>query len=182
MQTRRRIFLLNRKFQLRFAFYVGSWLIALSFVYPLIISNLFDYFFSYLTLDPTGPELSFLAKSRQELLWALVTMQAGMVGLSFLISIFMSHRIAGPLDKLKKFFQYAKEGDFTQELSFRQSDYFPELAAGYNEMVKSIQKRQRLKSDIVKSVIPKLESCLSQCDTQLRSQLESIVEDLKRVQ
>jgi hypothetical protein len=38
---KRSIILINKDFQFRFSFYVCSWLIALSFVYPLIIANVF---------------------------------------------------------------------------------------------------------------------------------------------
>src|SRR5690242_13084344 len=103
MAYRRSIFLINRRFQLRFAFYVCSWLVALSFVYPFIIANLFDYFIRYMALDPMGPAMSAVLRTRHDLLSLLVIMQVIFLSLGFLISIFMAHRIAGPLYKLSKF-------------------------------------------------------------------------------
>src|ERR1700744_6440900 len=97
MTYRRQILFVNRPFQLRFSFYVCSWLIAVSFAYPLLISNLFSFFIRYLAADPTGPTLVTLEKTRQEVIWVLISMQSAFVGIIFLVSIFMSHRIAGPL-------------------------------------------------------------------------------------
>ena len=111
MASPRRIYFLNKKFQLRFAFYVCSWLIALSFTYPLIISNLFDYLISYLALDPLGPTLANLEKTREDLLWLLVSMQVILISFTFFISIFMSHKIAGPLYKLSKLLREAAAGN-----------------------------------------------------------------------
>src|ERR1700722_9789421 len=93
----RRVFLINKKFQLRFAFYVCSWLVALSLAYPLIISGLFDYLIRYLALDPMGPAIGSLEQTREDLIWLLIMMQVVLLSLTFLISIFMSRKIAGPL-------------------------------------------------------------------------------------
>src|SRR4051794_11435786 len=108
---RRSIFLINKRFQLRFAFYVCSWLILLSLAYPLIISNLFDYFVQYLANDPMGPGLAILEKTRQEIFTFLLLMQAVLLSLAFLISVFMAHKIAGPLYKLHRYFVEAKDGN-----------------------------------------------------------------------
>src|SRR4051812_3094325 len=107
MGYKRRTILINRPFQLRFSFYVCSWLIALSLAYPLIISNLFDYFMRYLAMDPSGPTLSHLEQVRQEILWFLILMQSLILAMTFMISIYMSHKIAGPLYRIGMLFREA---------------------------------------------------------------------------
>ena len=121
---RRNIFLINKKFQFRFAFYVCSWLVALSFVYPLIVHSLFEYFVRYAMLDPTGPSIDSLQGTRKEILTLLVALQVIFLVVTFLISIFMSHRIAGPLHKLSRFFADARDGKLEQKLFFREKDHF----------------------------------------------------------
>src|SRR4051812_17389216 len=96
----RKIFLINKPFQIRFSFYVCSWLIALSLVYPLIISNLFEYFMRYMALDPLGPSVQSLEQIRRDLLILIGILQIILISVTLLISIFMSHRIAGPLFKV----------------------------------------------------------------------------------
>ena len=137
----RKIYLINKEFQLRFAFYVCSWLIALSFAYPLIISNLFDYFLGYLALDPSGPALVTIEKTRSDLLWLLLLMQVVLLSFTFLISIFMSHKIAGPLYKLNKTMREIAEGKIDQNLAFRKKDYFRELVPSFNAMMVTMRGR-----------------------------------------
>lgn len=139
MAYRRRVFLINRKFQFRFAFYVSSWLIALSFVYPLIIFQVFDYFLRYLATDPNAPDIATVLGTRQDLFSLLVLMQGVLVFVTFLLSIFLSHRIVGPLFKLKKFFAEAATGKLTAPLHFRKTDHFHDVAADYNKMMDGLR-------------------------------------------
>jgi len=138
-QYRRRIFLINKPFQFRFSLYVCSWLFAISFVYPLIVYNLFEYFAHYLTLDPNGPTLESIKALRKDIIWLLVFFQCAFVGLTFLVSIFMSHRIAGPLHKLKLFFKQNGNGKLSPNVHFRGSDHFKDVAQEYNDMLGAIR-------------------------------------------
>lgn len=135
MAYKRSVFLINKPFQLRFAFYVCSWLFVLSMAYPLSLQTLFNSFLDYVRLDPKGPELTKLDSIRSEMTNLLILLQAGFLGVTFLVSIFISHRIAGPLYKLSKSFSDAAAGNTHQRLKFRKSDHFQELAEGYNHMM-----------------------------------------------
>ncbi len=141
MPHRRSIYLINWKFQLRFSFFVCSWLFALSVVYPIIIYNLFSYFIRYAARDPNGPPLLALHQIQDKVFWILILFQVIFLVVTFLISVFVSHRIAGPLYKLRKFFEKAKSGDFSEELHFRKNDHFQELAADYNSMARELKTR-----------------------------------------
>jgi methyl-accepting chemotaxis protein len=135
MAYKRSVFLINKPFQLRFAFYVCSWLFVLTMVYPMSIQTLFNSFMDYVRLDPKGPELTKLDSIRSEMTQLLILLQAGFLGITFLVSIFISHRIAGPLYKLRQFFNDAAAGKIHQRLKFRKSDHFQELAESYNQMM-----------------------------------------------
>lgn len=133
-QHRRRIILIDKKFQYRFAFYIVSWLFALSLIYPALISSLFDFFLKYAAMDPNGPTMSALTRTRSELLTIVILLQLVFLLVTVLISLFLSHRIAGPIYKLKMFLTKAKEGDLRSRLQFRKADHFMEVAGLYNEM------------------------------------------------
>jgi len=135
---RRRNFLINKSFQLRFCLYTCSWIFALSLVFPYIIYNLFDFFLRYVMLDPMGPALGDITRLRQEMTWLLVAAESFFLVLTFAISIFISHRIAGPLYKLNMFFAKAKNGELREELYFRKSDHFQEIAGAFNEMMREV--------------------------------------------
>jgi methyl-accepting chemotaxis protein len=135
----RRILLINRPFQLRFAFFGCLWLFALSVVYPLVIFSLFEFFLRYLERDPNGPPADFLINTRKEVLALLVIFQLIFMAVIFLINVFVSHRIAGPLHKLKNHFRQVKEGNLRERVVFRQKDHFPEVATEFNEMVNGLR-------------------------------------------
>jgi methyl-accepting chemotaxis protein len=136
-QLRRRILLINRPFQIRFAFYVCSWLFVLSVIYPMLVSQLYDWFYRYLAADPNGPMIPFLQKSRKDMLFWLTMMQVCFMVMTFLMSLFMSHRIAGPLYKLGKALNELRNGNLSK-ITFRKADHFQELAADYNYAVESV--------------------------------------------
>jgi sensor histidine kinase YesM len=136
-QLRRRILLINRPFQIRFAIYVCSWLFVLSVIYPLLVSQLYDWFFRYIAADPHGPMIPFLQKSRQDMLFWLTLMQVCFMLMTFLMSLFMSHRIAGPVYKLSKFLNGLRNGNLSR-VGFRKNDHFQEIAEDYNHAVESI--------------------------------------------
>lgn len=182
MLHHRSIFLINRKFQFRFAFYVCSWLIALSLGYPLIISNLFDYFIRYLAADPLGPGLGALEKTRQELFSLLAIMQVVLLSLAFLISLFMAHKIAGPLYKLRKFFLEAKDGKIDQKLTFRKKDYFQELVPAYNEMMERIHAKLHTKQAGISAAATKIENILANTGSRSHPELEEILKHLKEAE
>jgi len=99
MPYRRSIFLINKRFQLRFSLYVCSWLFALSLIYPLIIHNLFELFVRHAALDPTGPALSQLEQTRTNVFWLLVFLQLMFLGITF-----------GPALQAPQVFRRCREG------------------------------------------------------------------------
>ncbi len=137
-QYRRRILLINKGFQLRFSFYVISWISALSFIYPTLIYELYNSFYRYMSKDPNGPLLSVLKENRQEMMFWLVVMQVFFLMMTFFITIFMSHRIAGPLYKLGKALNELRNGNLSK-IYFRKFDHFKELADEYNHAVESVK-------------------------------------------
>jgi len=182
MAQRRSIFLINKNFQFRFAFYTCSWLVALSFVYPLIIFELFDFFLRYMAADPNSPEVSALLQTRESLLYLLVSMEIVLLSITFLLSIFMSHRIAGPLFKLKRFFGQAGTGKIGEKLFFRKSDHFHDIADSYNQMMTGLGTILATQAADVGAAAQKIEKLLPRLDPESREDLETIVAKLRQVQ
>lgn len=172
---RRSIFIINRNFQFRFAFYVCSWMLALSFVYPMIVYSMFNYFIGFLIRDPNGAPVQAIIDMRYQVLMLLVALQLIFLFVTFLISIFMSHRIAGPLYKLSRFLALAREGNLKEELYFREKDHFQDLAASYNETMKSIRGH-------VEGAAAAIERALSESPPAARASLEKALGELRGLQ
>jgi nitrogen fixation/metabolism regulation signal transduction histidine kinase len=182
-QYRRSIFLINRPFQLRFALYVCSWLFALSLVYPLIIESLFEFFIRNAALDPMGPALSKIQSTRGEMLWLLGFLQLLLLLVTFAISVFLSHRIAGPLYKLRKAFEEAKNGNLRQELAFRKTDHFQDLARDFNAMTQGLRGILARNVDTSAAAISRIEKALETVDKDksARAELEEALAALREI-
>ena len=72
---KRSIFLINKPFQFRFSFFVCTWLFFLTLAYPFVIYQFFGYLIRYVSLDPFGPPLEGILKTRQEVSWIIVVFQ-----------------------------------------------------------------------------------------------------------
>ena len=156
-------------------------MIALALAYPLIISSLFDYFMHYLAVDPAGPPLAVLEKTKSDLLWLLITMHLVLVTLTFLISVFMSHKIAGPIYKLTQNFKLVKSGTLDQKLAFRTTDYFQNVVTEYNEMIESLRVRLDRHSSGTEEMILLAEKLSSSEKLANNSELISLLERLNAI-
>ena len=76
------------------------------------------------------------------------------------ISVFFSHKIAGPLFRLERSMEAISKGDLTIGTVFRQNDQLTPLAEGINAMVRSLNHTARSCSDAL-SGIKKSEERLS---------------------
>ncbi len=132
-------------------------------------------------MDPMGPELSHLEHVRQQLLWLLLGVQIILIVLIFIISIFMSHKIAGPLYRLRKYFQDAAAGNFDQKLTFRKKDYFQELASDYNAMMIGIRRKIGKDKRGIDIAISRIEKILDHIPPPIKPDLEGALLALKQI-
>jgi len=85
--------------------------------------------------------------TKWQLIIFLSIFQIAYVLLIFIVCIFFSHKIAGPLYKLMKHMRAIREGQNLGELYFRKGDYFPEVADEFNLTFEKIQ--ENYKNDFV---------------------------------
>lgn len=76
--------------------------------------------------DPKSAQL--IETSRKELIFYLVLIQIVITGLVFLIFIFITHKVAGPIYKLKNHLANIRAGHAITPISFRTGDNFHDLA------------------------------------------------------
>jgi nitrogen fixation/metabolism regulation signal transduction histidine kinase len=60
-----------------------------------------------------------------------------------LFGIYFSHKIAGPVFKLKRYLKALGDGNFAEEIQFRRTDYLEELQVILNRLVDKFRTRQR---------------------------------------
>ncbi len=155
---KRTIYLVDPKFQLKFAFFVTSLVFACSLIYPLVIYEIYEGFIN-IAVEKGLIEISqSLENAKSTLIQLLVLFQVIFTTIVFIICIFQGHKIAGPLFKLKKFLRAIREGNSQEKLFFRKGDNFKEVAEEYNLAMEVINKSlltQAQKAEEIAQVVSK---------------------------
>ena len=153
MHTQRRLknFLVYPEFQLRIITIISS----ISLVAPLLI-----YFFQYaafqdqiengqmLNLSEAHPYYVFYYDFQQRMLTVLFTTLLFSFFLSVLVGLYVSHKIAGPLLKMRRHFEAIGRREVDEHpIYFRERDYFKDLAFAYNS--KFDPKKENMTGDAV---------------------------------
>lgn len=120
---KRSVFLINPAFQLKFSLIVCSVILISTLIYPVII---YDFFELFIAQSKNVPPV--LLSAQKELIFYLVLIQLVISILVFLVFIFFTHKIAGPLYKLKNHLAQIREGHPITPLTFRNGDYFHDVA------------------------------------------------------
>ena len=63
------------------------------------------------------------------------------IPIAFYIGVRQSHRIVGPMNRLKRMLEAIGQGDFSQRITLRKGDALEDLAAAINQMAESLQQR-----------------------------------------
>jgi methyl-accepting chemotaxis protein len=97
-----------------------------------LLSSIVDFTMDY-GRGPTGMEL--LVASVRPL---TIILPVVFVVLAVMV-VFISHRIAGPLYRLKQYMEKIENGDYSVTLKFRQNDAIHDVADSFNRMVAGIR-------------------------------------------
>jgi HAMP domain-containing protein len=139
MKLQRRRYITHKKFQFRMTGMLLLLVLLATLVTTLVnhyflLSSIVDFTMSY-GRGPTGMEL-FMASLKP----LAIILPVVFVILAALV-IFISHRIAGPLYRLKMFMEKVENGDYSVELKFRKSDAIHDVAYSFNRMVAGIKEK-----------------------------------------
>ena len=139
---KRRTYLINHKFQLKFSFYLAIIILVSSAIYPLMIYELYSDVSTSLSHQFPHAANDFDNK-KVTLFYVLIGGQITYAALIFIVGIFFSHKIAGPLYKLQIFLKDIREGKSRGKLMFRDGDHFPEVADDFNKTMDVINNRSQ---------------------------------------
>lgn len=118
-----------------------------------------------------------------QLILALVLIHAVFSLLVFMISIFFSHKIAGPIYKIKKYLKETRQGRPPNEVTLRKSDYFLDLADEINLSTKNLMEEYYKEYKILDELlldVEKLSSFLPESEEQIYSGICLKINTLKR--
>ena len=179
MRNVRKHILINPSFQVRFALLFTLAVLVFAAIFPIFVYTLFESMEHHALFSKSSAALLALREARSDMVVFFVVMTVVTAATSFLLALFHSHRIAGPLYKLRMSMVAMQQGVLNQHIKFRTKDNFMELADGFNAMTDSIFIRRRRDFERVNSVIPKLERLQS---TLLGEDQASVTEVLNALQ
>lgn len=130
MANNRKIFVINPDFQYKFCLIICSLVFLGSLFYPFTIYDIFE---RLIQTQATSGNAAELAEQRTNLLILLTVAQTAFLAIIFVLCIFISHKIAGPMYKLKKYLSEVRTGESNYPLNFRTGDYFSEVAEEVNQ-------------------------------------------------
>lgn len=139
--------------------------------------------YNRLIVQTTNTELAqTLLHSKSDVLQLLILFQLIFVALVFVICIFQSHKIAGPLYKLKEYLQSIKEGQSQGKLSFRKGDNFQELAEYYNLAIDAINRSTAKKDQSIEKLNQYLSNNLADANDEQKKIYNDILKRLLEIQ
>lgn len=140
---REKKFLINTDFQIQF---IAS-LLLISIVSMSIIYLANDYFFhSYmqkgeaLNLPPDHPFFLMIHEQKQFMTKVFIAVAGSISSIAILWGLFYSHKIAGPLYRLQRYFTEAAADNkqLKSKIYFRDDDFFQEVPASINLYIDSV--------------------------------------------
>jgi hypothetical protein len=140
--NQRKTYLINPKFQVKFAIYICVLLFVSSIIYPITIYDIMTSFIEF-AAEKSSENKALLEERRTSLIILLAVWQIGFTIIVAIAAIFFGHKIAGPLYKLKKFLRGIREDGSYTKLVFRKGDYFQELADEFNNTFEYIRDKNR---------------------------------------
>jgi methyl-accepting chemotaxis protein len=183
MRNVRRHILINPAFQVKFALLFTLAVLVFVSIFPIFVYTLFESMEKHSLFSKSTAALAALTEARSDMIIFFVVMAVVTMLTAFLLALFHSHRIAGPLYKLRMSMVAMQQGVLNQHIKFRAKDNFPELADGFNAMTDSIFIRRRRDFERVSSVIPKLErlqSALAGEDQATVTEVLNALQELSR--
>ncbi len=153
MGYKRNIFLINPKFQIKFSLIICTLIAVSSLMYPFAIYNIFEFFIEKM------PQIKTHADAIQSTVFiTLVIFQAVFIFGVFIIFIFISHKIAGPMYKLKIFLRSIADGNAPETLFFRKGDYFRDIADDINDAFGKLRTQHQEDTHYIQEVISYLDN------------------------
>lgn len=153
MANKRNIFIINPHFQYKLSFIICSLVILGSLIFPATIWDLFDKFIAVQPENAAKYE-----EARNSLLILLGLIELGIIGIVFVISIFLTHKVAGPPYKLANYLYEVRSGGANYPLTFRNGDYFHEIAEEVNLTLEYLRNKQEDEIDYLEEVSAYIEN------------------------
>lgn len=154
--VKRRTYLVDRSFQLKYALVLAAWGLLLSVLFGLWIWQAHEHA-TDLVLRAGGAKAA-LDRSDRLLLWALAGIGALSAAALGLVGFLMSHRIAGPVYVMGRDLRLLAQGHFPGQRSLRKGDELQNLFALFRHAVDALRDREEQRTAMLEEVLARMEA------------------------
>lgn len=182
---KRRVYLIDREFQARFilkfcALVAAGGLLFMGILYFSVMQSTAVSIVNSRVVVRTTADLILPILIQTVIIVTVVVSLA-----TILVTLFVSHKIAGPLYRFRRVMQELERGNFSSDFHIRQPDQLQELAKAFNSMIKKMREELgQLKENSV-SLKGKLESLseheISEVKRPILAELKKISEELSKL-
>ncbi len=141
---RRKKFLLDKSFQLTVIGYFLIVAFITAAIHFAFVQLMFKGFLSEgirLGLPEGHAYFSFIKMQQGEFIWYSLISTGLLTIVLSLMGLFLSHRIVGPIYKMRKYMKKEAGSSERPPLEFRKRDFFIGLAADFNDYTRSIEEK-----------------------------------------
>ena len=181
-------YLIEPKFQLLFSgilvliAFVSALLVGF-IIYLLIYAN--NLIFIKYNVHTSPEYLSLLFRQGRLVVFAWIGSFFAVAVILFIIGIFLSHRIAGPLYALMREMKKLKEGDLSAHLELRTHDEFSEIKEPFNQWVEKFRSMTHKDIETAAKICKELQSLIEKLKMKASPQdiaeLTSILDSLTEI-
>lgn len=168
----RRTVLVKRSLQLKYAAIVFA-----AILFTALIVGVGSYFTLIRLIQIENPAMMPLVTQALRMDAVKLTI---FLGIMFLVSLFVSHRFAGPVYRFEQSARTVGSGDLTHRVSLRMGDDLGELQDEFNAMAGALQRLVQKDRSLIDHLTARIEENLKKLpDAPSESDLELLREDLK---
>ena len=132
----RKQYLVDRGYQIRFVTRIFMVVLTVA-----VVSSLIATYVLYQNMyRPDLPQQNLITSLIAIAITLLIELLLA-IPVVFILGIRQSHRIVGPMNRLKRTIEAIGSGDFSQRIMLRQGDALEDLAKSINQMAESLQRR-----------------------------------------
>ncbi len=141
---RRRNYLINKDFQLRYVGKIIFGIMIMAFVVAMTV-----YYTTWARIMDAFYELADVARQYAPLFistnFSLIILLVVFMAVAAVLAVFISHKIAGPMFRFERSLEAIAKGDLHFQVNLRKSDEFKYLAEKINDMI--LQLRTKVQSE-----------------------------------
>lgn len=180
---KRRTFIIIPKFQLTMSLFITATVLVTSLVYFLVIDGLTESI-SVIISELGGTEAAFgkLIRYKSSIVQTLLLYQALVCAIVFVGCVLFTHRMAGPIFKLRRFLKEIQNGAPRTKLFFRKGDCFHEVAHDVNSLFDFLSENYKKDFVYVSEVNAYLKNLKSLLPEDKQATLEEISQKLLEIQ